>query len=119
MHYMLLINHDPSAWAEVSEEFMGGVIAEHEKLQTDTKAEGVFVAAERLASVETATTVRKQDEEWVITDGPFAESKEVMVGYYLLNCDNLDQALDYARRIPVPDGGGVEVRPVYYSVPAE
>lgn len=118
MQYMLLIHHDPHVWDDVTDEFMEGLYVQHRKLQSESKEKGAFIAADRLAAVETATTVRKQNNELVITDGPFAESKEVLLGYYLLDCENLDQALEYAKMIPVPEGGGVEVRPVYYSVNA-
>ncbi|WP_020407629.1 YciI family protein [Hahella ganghwensis] len=115
MQYMLLIHHD-SAWPDSSVD-MEPLFEQHRKLQKLSKSKGHFVAGDRLHGIETATTVRRRNDELVVTDGPFAESKEVFVGYYLMDCENLDQALEYARMIPVPEGGGVEVRPVNYSVP--
>jgi hypothetical protein len=73
---------------------------------------GAFIAAEALQPSETATTVRiREGQDPVVTDGPFAESKEQLGGFYLFECENLDEALDYAKRIPFRDGT-VEVRPV-------
>ena len=72
---------------------------------------GRYVAAEALQRVETATTVRVRDGKVSVTDGPFAETKEQLGGFYLLECENLDEALAWARKIPMP-GGKVEVRPV-------
>ncbi|MEM7117473.1 MAG: YciI family protein, partial [Chloroflexota bacterium] len=59
-----------------------------------------------------ATTVRVQNGKTVTTDGPFAETKEQLGGYYLLNCENLDQAIEYAAKIPDAKGGSVEIRPI-------
>jgi hypothetical protein len=73
---------------------------------------GVFLAGEGLQPVDTARTVRGgRDEERVVTDGPFAETKEQIGGFYLLECENLDQALEWAKRVPIRDGA-IEVRPV-------
>lgn len=73
---------------------------------------GAFIAGEALQPSETATTVRiREGQEPLVTDGPFAESKEQLGGFYLFECENLDEALDYAKRIPYRDGT-VEIRPV-------
>ena len=74
--------------------------------------EGIHVAGERLASSGSATTVRVRDGERLITDGPFAETKEVLGGYYIIECADLDQALEAAARCPGAIGGSVEVRPL-------
>jgi len=73
---------------------------------------GVMVAGDPLEGADTATTVRVRDGETVITDGPFAETKEILAGYYLLDVPNLDEALKWAARIPSVTRGSVEVRPV-------
>ena len=73
---------------------------------------GVLVANHPLHPVDSATTVRVRDGEVELTDGPFATTKEVLVGYYLLDCADLDQALAYAARMPTARRGSVEVRPV-------
>ena len=75
--------------------------------------EGMHTAGERLAGSSSATTVRARDGNRLITDGPYAETKEVLGGYYIIECDNLDEALEAAARCPaVAFGGSVEVRPI-------
>src|SRR2546421_6562048 len=73
---------------------------------------GLLISNAPLRPVDTATTVRVRDGETQITDGPFAATKEILVGYYLLDCANLDEALKAAERIPSASYGSVEVRPV-------
>jgi hypothetical protein len=72
----------------------------------------VFVGGEGLQPVATATTVRVRDGERMLTDGPYAETKEQLGGYYLLECKDLDDALNWAARIPEAKSGAIEVRPV-------
>jgi hypothetical protein len=74
--------------------------------------QGVLVAAEALQPVETATTVRVRGGRATITDGPFAETKEQLAGFYLIDAANLDEALDVAAKIPPAREGSIEVRPV-------
>ena len=74
---------------------------------------GVYEGGAGLLPTETATTVRKREGERLVTDGPFAETKEQLGGYYLLNCADLDEALEWAGRIPNVSKGSVEVRPVF------
>jgi hypothetical protein len=73
---------------------------------------GIHTAGERLASSTSATTVRVRDGNRLVTDGPFTETKEVLGGYYIIECDNLDEALEAAARCPAASGGSVEVRPI-------
>jgi hypothetical protein len=73
---------------------------------------GVMVAGDALQPIETATTVRVRDGERVVTDGPFAETKELLGGYYIVDVPNLDEALTWAEKIPSATYGSVEVRPV-------
>lgn len=73
---------------------------------------GVRVAGDRLAPVDVATTVRVRDGETEIVDGPFATTKEILGGYYILECSDLDEALKWAARAPIAEFGSVEVRPV-------
>ncbi len=72
---------------------------------------GVFVAGDALQPGETATTVEFKDSDRLVTDGPFAETKEQLGGYYVLNCADLDEALEWAKKVPIRDGNSVEVRP--------
>lgn len=73
---------------------------------------GVRVAGDRLASVDVATTLRVRDGETEIVDGPFATTKEILGGYYIVDCADLDEALKWAARTPIASFGAVEVRPV-------
>ncbi len=75
-------------------------------------AAGKMVGGDALESVSTATTVRVRDGQTLTTDGPFAETKETLGGYYILDCENLDEALAWAAKIPSAKNGSIEVRPV-------
>jgi hypothetical protein len=74
--------------------------------------EPVTVGGDELQDPDTATTVRVRDGETLTTDGPFAETKEQLGGYYLIDCGSLDEALEFAARIPAAERGAVEVRPL-------
>jgi hypothetical protein len=79
---------------------------------TALKEAGVVLAAEQLRAVDTATTVRRDGGERLLTDGPFAETKEHLLGFFLLDVPDLDAALEWAARLPIHPRGTVEVRPV-------
>lgn len=74
--------------------------------------EGIHTAGERLAPSSSATTVRVRDGNRLVTDGPYAETKEVLGGYYIIECEDLDKALEAAARCPGAAGGSIEVRPL-------
>ena len=112
MQYMLLINDDPSAWAEMSEEQVNAVMGEYFAYSAAIREEGIFVDGNALKGPETAHTVRMRDGKKLVADGPFAETKELVGGYYVVDCDTLDQALDAAARIPSARFGAVAVRPI-------
>ncbi len=119
MRYMLLIysteNNPPTP--ERTQRSMDG----HRRAMADATRQGILRAAEPLAATASATTLRVRDGRTVITDGPFAETKEALAGYYLLECENLDDAIAIARQIPTSclgDEGCVEIRPVR-PLPAE
>jgi hypothetical protein len=89
--------------------------AEHPKWMAYSQAlsdAGAFVSGNALQAVATATTVRVRDDERLVSDGPFAETKEALAGYYIIEVADLDAALDWAARIPSATRGSVEVRPV-------
>ena len=73
---------------------------------------GVHVSGEGLQPSATATTVRRQGDDRIVTDGPFAETKEQLGGFYLIDVENLDEALEWAKKVPISDGQSTEVRPV-------
>ncbi|HEU5452916.1 MAG TPA: YciI family protein [Terriglobales bacterium] len=113
MRYMLLIYTNENA-ARTPEE-TAAVIAGHEAVLGETARRGILLGADPLEPTSTATTVRKRDGKTVIVDGPFAETKEQLAGYYILDCKDLDEALEWATRIPTACGGGagcIEVRPI-------
>jgi len=115
MRYMLLIYTQEDAIARSSQEEMQQVINGHRAVMQAGRAQGVLEAAEPLANTSTATTVRMQNGNAIITDGPFAETKEQLAGYYIFDCKNLDEAIAWASRIPTGCGGMqgcVEIRPL-------
>jgi hypothetical protein len=82
------------------------------ELNENLRKAGLLVATGRLDRVDTATTVRVRDGETEVTDGPFAVTKEILGGYYILDCRDLDEALKHAARVPLARYGSVEVRPI-------
>src|SRR5262249_15657205 len=116
MRYMLLIYTREDEMARRSQEEMQQVMNGHWAVMREARSKGVLEAAEPLARTNTATTVRLQNGTTVITDGPFAETKEQLGGYYILNCRDLDEAIRWAQKIPTACGGlqgSVEVRPLH------
>jgi hypothetical protein len=111
MQYALLIYRAPGATP--GEARPGdGVIDDWVKYTRATRDAGVVVGAEQLEAVDTATTVRLRSGERLLTDGPFAETKEHLMGFYLVDVADLDAAIEWAARMPIQRGGTVEVRPV-------
>jgi hypothetical protein len=113
MRYMMLIygQEDEAATAEDLRE----VAASHGAVMEEASRRGVFRAADPLESASTATCVRVAGGKVLVTDGPFAETKEQLVGYYILDCQDLDEALEWAAKIPTAcrgSAGYVEVRPI-------
>jgi hypothetical protein len=109
MKYAMLINVDPGYVGALAEDEQKALSAEYMALAEDPRARG----GAQLQPVETATTVRVQDGRTLTTDGPFADTKEVFVGFYVFEADNLDEAIELAARIPAARlGGAVEVRPL-------
>jgi hypothetical protein len=110
MKYMLLIYaHDNGEWDKLSEDEQNAVSQEYFAI---AGAPGV-TGGDQLQPAGTATTVRVQDGRTLTTDGPFAETKEELGGYYLMEADDIDSALEIAARIPAARlGGAIEVRPV-------
>jgi hypothetical protein len=109
MKYMLLIYADEQAWTESERELCYG---ESTELAHQLKASGQYVAASPLQSVSSATSVRVRGGKRTIHDGPFAETREQLGGYFLIDVANLDVAIAVAGRIPGARKGTVEIRPV-------
>jgi hypothetical protein len=112
MQYMLLIYSDPSGWDTMSEADQGALYGAYGAFTEELQASGKHVAGDALQGLETATSVRVRDGETLTTDGPFAETKEVLGGYYLIDVETLDEALEWAAKLPGSWYGTVEVRPV-------
>jgi len=105
MRYMLLIHAPEGAPGDP------GMLEKHRVFAEEVGRRGRLVEGAELAPPLAATTVRRRGDELLVTDGPHAESKEHLGGYYVISCDNLDEALEVARAVPLLDGGSVEVRP--------
>jgi hypothetical protein len=109
MKYMLLIYADEQAWTESERELCYG---ESTELAHQLKAKGQYLAASPLQPVATATSVRVREGKRTITDGPFAETREQLGGYFIVEAKDLDEAIAIAGRIPGARKGTVEIRPV-------
>jgi hypothetical protein len=121
MKYLLALIGDESRWADQTPEQQAEGMKAWDAFTQAAIDAGVHLGGEGLQPSSTATTVRIQaDGDPIVSDGPFAETKEQLGGYYLLDCKDLDDALAWAKRIPMP-GGTVEVRPVmdYEAVGSE
>ena len=110
--YMLLIYSNPESWASLSAEQREGLSRAHESLTRELSEQGLLVSAAGLADPITSRTVSVRDDTTTTTDGPYAEAKEHLAGFYLVECDNIDQAIGYAARMPDATYVAVEVRPV-------
>jgi hypothetical protein len=109
---MLLIYGDENSWQGVSDEERDQIMQAYGAFTQELRDSGSMVAGDALQSTESATTVRVQGGETLTTDGPFAETKEQLGGYYLIEADSLDEAIEWASKIPAASHGSVEVRPV-------
>jgi len=109
---MLLIYDDERLWQTLSEAERGAIFQEYGAVTEELRASGAFVAGDPLQPTSTATTVRLRDGDQLVTDGPFAETKEQLGGYYVVEADSLDEALAIAARLPSARLGSIEVRPI-------
>lgn len=112
MRYLLLIYGDEAAWAAQGPEDAQAVMTEYMAFGQAITAEGIMRGGDALQPSATATTVRVRDGGTLLSDGPFAETHEQLGGFYMVECDTLDQAIRAAERIPGARTGSVEVRPV-------
>ena len=112
MQYMLLIYVDPASYAGVTEEQMQAEMAQYFAIGPEMRERGAYVAGDGLQGVDTATTVRVRDGKTVLTDGPFAETKEHLGGFYIVEAKDLDEAIEWAAKIPDVVRGSIEVRPI-------
>jgi hypothetical protein len=112
MQYLLLLYTNPAHWAARSAAEIDAVIAEHGALMDELRESGKYLGSNALEWAAAATTVRVREGRPSVTDGPFAETREQLGGYYLVDAKDLDDAMAIAARIPDARVGGVEIRPV-------
>ncbi|SEK49585.1 YciI family protein [Streptacidiphilus jiangxiensis] len=113
MRYLLLIGSDESAMGALSPEEGAAVLAEYGAFGEEMGQRGVLRGGERVRPSAEARTVRVRDGEVLVADGPFAETKEQLGGFYLVDCGGLDEAVEVASRIPGARTGSIEVRPIW------
>jgi len=113
MEYLALIHADQSVWETMTDAERDAAYEQYGEFAEAARAAGVLVGGEELASTASATTVRVRDDERLVTDGPYAEVKEALGGFFILDCASFDDAIDWAARIPAAEHGAVEVRPVH------
>jgi hypothetical protein len=112
MNYLLLIYADESRRASASQADGQAMFEAYRDFSEGIAKSGVMRGGDALEPVSTATTVRVRDGKTVVTDGPFAETKEQLGGYYLIECDDLDAAIEIAARVPGAVNGSIEIRPI-------
>ncbi len=112
MKYLLLIYGNEGQWDTLQDGEKQKIFQEYRALSEDLQKNGKYVGGNELKPVSTATTVRVRNGKRTVTDGPFAETKEQLGGYYLVEAKDLDEALEVAARIPSVRWGSIEVRPI-------
>lgn len=112
MKYMLLIYDDEQVWSKLSGTERQQIMGEYRQFSQQIRSGGQYVAGSQLQPTSTATSVRLRNGKALLTDGPFAETREQLGGYYLVDAKDLDEALAIATRIPSARMGTVEVRPL-------
>jgi hypothetical protein len=112
VQFMLLIYDDEAVWSGMPEEEQNAFMGEYFAYTEELKQSGKYVSADALQPTSTAKTVQLRDGAPLTTDGPFAETKEQLGGYYLVDVDSEEEALEWAAKIPSAKFGKIEVRPV-------
>ena len=113
MRYMLLICSDDKNAAPAPRAEMEAIVQGHRRFSEELQAAGKVVVGERLRPEGEACRVRLKAGQRQVTDGPFAETKEALGGFYLIECDTKQEAVEWAKKIPLREGGFVEVRPIW------
>lgn len=115
MKYMLLIYHDDTDWANTSESERQEIYGEYRTLIEDLRSRGKYLTGDELQPATTASSVRVRDGKQIVTDGPFAETREQVGGFFMIEAKDLQEATSIAARIPSARVGAIEVRPVAES----
>ncbi len=110
--FMLLIYDDEATWAGLSEEEQNAMMGEYFTYTEELRKAGAYVAGDALQPVSTAKSVRVRGGDREVTDGPFAETKEALGGYYLVDVESENEAIEWAAKIPSARLGTIEIRPV-------
>ena len=116
MKYMLLIYHDEQAWDGHTEDERQSVYGEYRQLIQELQSDGKYQVGDQLQPSTTASTVRVRDGKQLVTDGPFAETREQIGGFFIIEANDLAEANSIAGRIPSARMGAIEVRPVVETV---
>jgi hypothetical protein len=112
MKYMLLIYHEEQAWNSYTDDERQQIYREYRELIQELQSKGQYLAGEKLQPATTASSVRVRNGKPMVTDGPFAETREQLGGFFLIEAKDLDEANSIAGRIPSARTGAIEVRPV-------
>jgi hypothetical protein len=112
MKYMLLIYHDEQAWNELPAREHELIYVQYRQLIQQLQSKGQYLVGDQLQSTATASSVRVRDGEQMVTDGPFAETREQLGGFFMIEASDLDEAKRIAAKIPSARMGTIEVRPV-------
>lgn len=112
MQYAFLIFTDPAASATMTQEEITTLMQGYQAFTQEVMERGILDGGQKLQPPRTATTVRVRNAQTLITEGPFAETKEQLAGFFVLNCNDLDEAVTLAARLPDVHSGSIEVRPV-------
>ena len=112
MKYLLMIYTSEEEWAAIPHDEQHAIYQEYEKVAREFEERGVMLGGDQLADTPAATTVRIREGQQLVTDGPFAETKEQLGGYFKVEVDDLDTAIELAAKIPGARHGSIEVRPI-------
>jgi hypothetical protein len=112
VQYLLLIYGGEDGWVALSDDEQEAAMGEYRALRRDLTAQDKYGGSNELHGVESATTIRVRNGDTLVIDGPFAETKEYVGGYFLVDAESLDEAIEWASRIPAARSGSVEIRPV-------
>jgi len=119
MQFMALIYSDEQAWESLPDAERASTLERYLEFGKRGRKSGSVVGGDELAPTSAATTVRVRGDETLVTDGPYAEVKEALGGYFLLECDSIDEACGLAAQIPASQHGAIEVRPTFLDTEGE
>jgi hypothetical protein len=120
MKYLLMTYSDETSWGALTDPEREARVAQYSAFAQQARERGALLAGDELQPTANATTVRVDDGKTIVTDGPYAETKEALGGFFLLEARSIDEAVEHAKQLPAPvSAGGIEIRPVYLDEGAE